>query len=355
MNYKIKISTVLTAISLSLISMQSCKKHVVSNRTLEVSTFAGDSIYGYKEGTGTAARFGNPNGIAFDASGNMYVADMYNNRIRKITKDGTVSTLAGNGTFGFKDTIASQAMFKYPSAVAVDAAGNVYVADEYNFRIRKISTNGMVTTLAGNGQYGLKDTSIGSYAMFKYTYDLAVDAVGNVFVADGNNNRIRKITPQGAVSTYAGGSYGHADGDALSQAKFQYPYGVVIDPSGNLYVSDYGYYIRKISPQGVVSTLAGTSEGFADGDGSQAQFRYAFGLGVDPQGNIYIADENNFIIRKMTPSGTVSTIAGSLAFGLVNGPARQARFNYPTDVAVDPTSGKLYVADASNNCIRKIE
>ena len=229
------------------------------------------------DGTGSAARFYFPNGVAVDSAGNVYVADTNNYTIRKITPSGVVSTLAGlAGSPGSADGTGSAARFNDPYGVAVDSAGNVYVADTGNNTIRKITPSGVVSTLAGlAGSIGSADGT-GSAARFFQPYGVAVDSAGNVYVADTNNNTIRKITPSGVVSTLAGlaGSFGSADGTG-SAARFYYPEGVAVDSAGNVYVADTGNdTIRKITPSGVVSTLAGLagSIGSADGTGSAARF-----------------------------------------------------------------------------------
>jgi sugar lactone lactonase YvrE len=328
-----------------------------------VSLFAGEGTTWYADGPGTSAQFNYPNGVAVDSAGNVYVADTSNQRIRKITIVGTtvtVSTLAGNGIVGFLNGPGSSARFNNPSGIAVDSAGNVYVGDTDNHRIRKITTSGTVSTLAGTGTAGFLNGP-GSSAKFKYPRGVAVDSAGNVYVADENNHRIRKITIVGTtvtVSTLAGtGTGGFLDGPG-SSALFKSPYGVAVDSAGNVYVVDYlNSRIRKIMTSGTtvtVSTLAGNrSAGYADGPGSSAKFRYPTGIAVDSAGYIYVADEDNHSIRKITPGGTVSTIVGSGTAGYAEGTGTNSQFKYPFGVAVD-SAGNVYVADSVNNRIRKI-
>ena len=190
---------------------------------------------GYTDGTGTSAQFNYPSGVAVDGAGNVYVADCHNHRIRKITASGVVSTLAGSGTSGYADGTGTSAQFDYPTGVAVDGAGNVYVADSDNHRIRKITASGVVSTLAGS-TYGYTDGT-GTSAKFYYPRGVAVDGAGNVYVADRVNHRIRKITASGVVSTLAGSAQGYTDGTGTS-AKFYYPFGVAVDGAGNVYVAD---------------------------------------------------------------------------------------------------------------------
>ena len=208
-----------------------------------VTTLAG-STQGFADGTGSAAQFNRPQGVTVDSAGTVYVADFYNNRIRKITSAGVVTTLAGS-TQGFADGIGSAAKFYYPNGVAVDSSGTVYVADTYNHHIRTITSAGVVTTLAGSDGPGSADGT-GSAAQFNYPIGVAVDSSGAVYVADSNNHRIRTITPAGVVTTLAGSTFGYADGTG-SAAQFYYPYGVAVDSSGAVYVVDRGdSRIRKI-------------------------------------------------------------------------------------------------------------
>jgi predicted RNase H-like HicB family nuclease len=314
-----------------------------------VSTIAGSGDPDFADGQGTAASFFNPAGVAVDEAGNVYVADQDNNKIRKISPSGLVSTLAGSGAFGSDDGQGTAASFFNPAGVAVDEAGNVYVADQNNNKIRKISPSGLVSTLAGSGALGFADGQ-GIAASFKYPRGLAVDGSGNVYVADSYNHTIRKISPSGLVSTLAGsGNQGFADGTATT-AMFSYPAGVAVDSYGNVYVADFhNNRIRKISPLGEVSTLAGSgNEDFADGQGTDASFHYPAGVAVDGSGNVLVADAVNNRIRKISASGMVSTLAGSGNEDFADG----LGFSDPRGLAVDG-SGNVYVADMGNQRIRK--
>jgi len=321
-----------------------------------VSIFAG-STEGFADGTGNTAQFNYPTGVAVDSSGNVYVADSGNHLIRKITPAGVVSTLVGTGTEGFADGTGTEAQFKNPSEVAVDSSGNVYVVDADNNRIRKITPadrieDRVASTLVGSTE-GFADGT-GTEAQFHFPRGVAVDSRGNVYVADGDNHRIRRITPAGVVSIFAGSTEGFADGIG-TEAQFDFPSGVAVDSSGNVYVADSGNHrIRRITPAGVVSTLAGTgTEGFADGAGNTAQFEDPYDLAVDSFGNVYVVDFRNQRIRKITPAGVVSTLAGTGIRGHADGTGTEAQFNGPTGVAVD-SSGSIYVADQGNHLIRKI-
>jgi sugar lactone lactonase YvrE len=323
---------------------------ISSSAQVTVTTLAGSTL-GFADGTGSAAQFFLPMGVALDTAGNLYVADTNNNKIRKITPAGVVSTLAGS-TQGFANGTGAAAQFYNPFGVAADTAGNVYVADTNNNRIRKITPSGVVTTLAGTGALGFSNGA-GANAQFANPGGVATDAAGNVYVADVINHKIRKITPPGVVSTLAGGStYGFANGSGAA-AQFNAPRGVATDPLGNVYVADSeNHKIRKITPAGMVSTLAGSTLGFADGSGSAAQFYYPFGVATDAAGNVYVTDSYNNKIRKITPAGVVITLAGSMQ-GFVDGTGTAAQFYYPDGVVVD-AAGAVYIGDQSNNRIRKI-
>jgi len=327
-----------------------------------VGTLAGGSLLGNAvDGTGTAASFNFPEGVAVDAAGNVYVADSSNSLIRKITPAGVVTTLAGTaGTIGFADGPAATAKFWSPSGVAVDTAGNVYVADTNNNRIRKITPAGVVSTLAGSstGASGFTDGT-GSAASFNYPNDVALDTAGNLYVADWSNNAIRKITPGGVVSTVAGGgvwAVGSTNGAAAS-ATFNAPRGVAVDTAGNVYVADTGnYLIRKIAAGQVTtfagSTLSGVFGGFANGTGTASMFDSPMDVAVDGAGNVYVSDVNNYLIRFITPNGMVTTLAGTTKTGgFQDGPALSATFGALRGVAVD-SAGNVYVSDG--DLIRKV-
>jgi hypothetical protein len=319
-----------------------------------VATLAGSTTAGSSDGNGTAASFNYPWGVAVDGSGNVYAADASNKMIRKITPSGVVTTLAGSTTAGSSNGIGTAASFNLPTGVAVDGSGNVYVADASSNMIRKITAAGVVTTLAGSTTPGSYNGT-GTSASFYNPYGVAVDASGNVYVADALNNMIRKITSSGVVTTLAGSTTSGSSNGTGTLASFKYPYSITVDDSGNVYVADYGnHMIRKITSSGVVTTVAGsTTSGSSNGIGTAAKFYYPYGVTVDSTGNVYVADNYNHLIRKITPSGLVTTLAGSTTPGSTNGIGTAASFRYPSGVAVDG-SGSVYVADYGNHMIRKI-
>lgn len=279
-----------------------------------------------------------PCGVAVDTQGYVYVADTNNNRICKITPAGVMTVLAGNGGTAFANGNGTAATFNIPRGIAVDSAGNVFVADWGNYRIRKITPAGAVTTWAGTGVNGNTDGAAAS-ATFGATWGLTLDSSGNLYVGDWGNNSIRKITSGGVVSTLTTGIQ---------------PAGIAVATSGNLYVADYNANIRMVTSGGAVSTYAGNGvQGFAEGPRASAQFKTPTGITIDAQGNLFVCDYGNARIRKIDTSGTVTTVAGNGTNATVNGPSSIVQFNYPYGVAVD-SSGYLYVAELGG-FIRKIQ
>lgn len=310
----------------------------IGSPSATVTTFAGGAATVGKllDGVGSAAGFSQASGIAVDDGGNVYVTDTH--AIRKITPSGVVSTFAGNGTPGFVDGTGADARFSRPSSLAVDRNGTVYVADTGNNAIRKITSTGVVTTLAGGSSAGATDGSVGG-ATFNFPLGVAVDGVGNVYVADASNRSVRKVSAAGVVTTIARG--------------FEFPMMVAVDSAGNVFVSDTNaFVIKKVTPTGEVSTFAGSGiRGFLNGGATDARFAYPDGLAVDSSGNVFVADMYNNVIRKITPAGFVTTLAGTGGIGMSDGTGATATFGYPYGVAVT-TTGLVYVVEVWG--VRKI-
>ena len=301
-----------------------------------------------------SAGFNSPYGIAADGNGNLYVVDYGNNKIRKITAAGVVSVFAGSGTAGYADGTGAAASFNGPYGIATDAAGNVYVGDSGNNLIREITPAGVVTTFAGNGIYGDVDGAA-TTAEFATPAGLATDASGNVYVADYNNNLIRKITPSGVVSTLAGSGAAGATNATGSSASFRGPFGVTCDQSGNVFVADQNNnLIRKVTSAGVVTTLAGNGSASDNtGTGTAAGFYGPTGVAADVLGNVYVADASNSMIRLVTSAGAVSNFAGNEYYASVDGVGGAAEFDYPVSITRNP-QGDLFVVDYQSNSIREI-
>jgi sugar lactone lactonase YvrE/3D (Asp-Asp-Asp) domain-containing protein len=320
-----------------------------------VTTLAGSGSPTFADGIGSAASFKNPSFATIDTDGNIYVADTLNHRIRKVTATGVVTTLAGSGSPTFADATGVAASFDQPYGIAMGPDGNIYVADTFNNRIRKVTSTGVVTTLAGSGSATFADAT-GAAASFNYPYGIAIGPDGNIYVADTLNHRIRKVTATGVVTTVAGnGSATFADGIG-AVASFNQPYGIAVAPDGSIYVADtFNHRIRRVTPAGVVRTIAGSgSAAFSDGTGTGSSFYRPKGIAIGLDGNIYVADTQTNRIRKVTLSGVVTTVAGSGTPGFSDGTGSGASFSYPAGVAVGP-DGIIYVIDTENNRIRKID
>jgi sugar lactone lactonase YvrE len=327
-----------------------------------VSTLAGpDGSYGSADGPGAAARFDEPYGVALDSATNLFVADTYNDTIRRISPAGVVTTLAGLvGAAGASDGTNCGAQFDNPTGVAVDGSGNLYVADYQNSTVRKITpgpgTNWSVSTLAGTAGVNSFSNGPAAGALFNHPYGVAVDGLTNIYVTDYGNQVVRLISSGGAVSTYAGipGASGYANG-AGTNALFDNPAGVALDSSGNLYVADSGNnVVRKIAPGGVTSTIAGEEGVSGSANGPLGLFNSPLGLAVDASNNVFVADTDNNTIREIASGGGLSTVAATARFaGSADGVSNAAQFDNPIGLAVD-ASGNVYVADVFNNAIRKM-
>lgn len=314
-----------------------------------VTTLAGSNA-GYADGSDTNAKFLYPSGICTDPSGNVYIADQGNNRIRKITPNGLVTTVAGS-SLGFKDSTGTNAKFYGPACITMDAAGNLIVSDYYNHRIRKISPSGIVTTFAGSTIGYVNDTGI--KAKFYGPSGIVFDKDSNLVVVEQGNHKIRKISPSGVVTFYAGSIQGISDGLG-SAAKFSEPFGIARDINNNFLVADLtNQRIRKIDSAGMVTTVAGSIQGYLDGNGSGSQFFLPTAVMVDHRGATFIADLYNHRIRRMSLSSQVTTVAGSGVPGYKDSIGEGARFNGPAGLATTQ-DGIIYVVDQLNHLIRKL-
>ncbi len=318
-----------------------------------VTTLAGSS-QGFADGTGAGASFSNPFGVAALSNGTIVVADHANSRIRLVTPGGVVTTLAGSGSAAFANGTGTAASFNVPTGVAVTSTGDIVVADYSNHRIRLVTSAGVVTTLAGSGTPAFANGT-GAGASFNFPFGVAVTSTGNIVVADTSNHRIRLVTPAGVVTTLAGsGSPAFANGTG-ADASFYNPTGVAVTSTGNIVVADQGNHrIRLVTPAGVVTTLAGSgTPAFANGTGAGASFYLPAGVAVTSTGDIVVTDQANNRIRLVTPLGVVTTLAGSGAGEFANGTGVAASFSNPIGVAVTPT-GDVVVGDQTNQRIRLI-
>jgi uncharacterized protein (TIGR03437 family) len=334
-----------------------------------ISTFAGNGI-GFFAGDGgpaTSASIDGAFGVTVDARGSLYLADTLNHRIRQVTPDGIITTIAGTGEAGFSGDggAAAGAAMNLPVTVAVDPVGSVYFADSNNGRVRKITPGGVITTVAGNGGLDLGGDGGPATATSLFSpWGLALDAAGNLYIAEAAAGRIRRVTPAGIISTVAGklsATGGGFDGDnkRATDALLNSPTGVAVDAAGALYISDQNNHrVRKVSRDGIISTIAGNGQRGFSGDGrlaTDASLAFPTGIRLDAAGNLYITDSSNLRVRKVTPNGIISTVAGgaqTIPLG-DGGPATNAYLDVPRDVAVD-LAGNLYIGDAGNDRIRAV-
>jgi sugar lactone lactonase YvrE len=324
-----------------------------------LSGFSGDG------GPASSASLTNPRGVAVDGAGNLFIADTSNNRIRKVDTAGTITTVAGNGTAGFSGDggPATSASVERPVAVAVDGAGNLFIADGIHERIRRVNTSGSITTVAGNGTFGFSgDGGPATSASLANPSGVAVDGAGNLFIADFANHRIRRVNAAGTITTVAGnGTIGFSgDGGPATSASLRNPLGVAVDGAGNLFIADFiDQRIRRVNTAGTITTVAGNGASGFSGDGgpaTSANLAYPIGVAVDGAGKLFIADWFNERIRRVDAAGTITTVAGNGTFGFGGdgGPATSASLREPLGVAVD-AAGNLLIADTSNQRIRRVD
>ena len=344
-----------------------------------ITTVVGNGTYDFSGdgGPATNASMKQPSGVVMDASGNLFIADTYASRVRKVGTNGIIRTVAGNGVFGSSgdDGPATNASMRTPFGLAVDAVGNLFIADTNSYRIRKVDTNGIITTVAGNGISGYSGDGVAATnTRLNGAYGVAVDSSGNLFIADTVNNRVRKVDTNGIITTVAGkgpigfGGYS-GDGGPATNASLSFPMGVAVDAFGNLFIANrFNQRIRKVDTNGIITTVAGNSTntgvgypgyvGGYSGDGGPATNASLFepsGVIVDASGNLFIADKVNQCIRKVDANGIITTVAGKGKVGYFGdgGSATNARLNAPFGVTLD-VAGNLFIADSYNNRIRKV-
>ena len=333
-----------------------------------ISTVAGNGNGSYSGdgGQATSGSLAEPAGVTSDAFGDLYIADRDNNRVREVTPNGLILTVAGNGanTFAGDGGAATNASLSYPAGVALDAAGNLFIADQYNQRVRRVDINGSITTVAGDGYEGNNgytgDGGAATNASLAYPSGVAMDAAGNLYIADTEDQLIPRVDTNGIITTVAGGGwYELGDGGAATNAGLGAPGSVVLDAAGNLYVADQdNNRIRKVAANGSITTVAGNGSGSYSGDGgaaTNAGLDDPASVAVDAAGNLYIADSYNNRIRKVGTNGLITTVAGNGALGCSGdgGAATNASLDYPQDVVVD-AAGDLYIANSNNNRIRRV-
>jgi len=334
-----------------------------------ITTIAGDSTAGYNGDNipAISAELNAPTFVALDGLGNYYISDWQNNRIRKVNTSGIITTIAGTGTPGLSGDggPATNAKIWTPAGLKFDKYGNLYFADESNSCVRRIDTSGIITTIAGTGAYGFSgDGNPATSAKLYAPHDIAIDDSGNVYIADDENNCVRKVNSAGIISTIAGigGMRGNSgDGGQATAATLNSPYGITLDGSSNIYVTDYdNNNIRKINTGGIISTIAGTGYAGYSGDGNPAtasELHAPAGIAVDKNGNIYIGDALNYRVREINFSegGIITTIAGNglITYGGDDGPATAAGI-LPVGVTID-NNGSIYIADFGHSRIRYIK
>ena len=332
--------------------------------TYIITTVAGTGVAGFggDSGPGTAAQVNNPFFIALDGSGNLFIADQFNHRIRKLATDGTITTVAGTGTGSYTGdgAAAISAAMRDPCGIVVDSSGTIYFSDTFNSAVRKITAGGIISTYAGTGTAGSTvDGLAATLSLLDHPIGLALDSTGRLYIADTNNSKIRMVAADGTISTVAGtgvaGTVG--DGGPAINALLNRPQGIAFDAAGNLYIADTAnHLIRKVTTDGTITTVAGNGNPAFSGDGgpaTQASLWFPKSVLVDSEQNLLIVDSFNSRIRVVAPNGTITTLAGSGIIGDQGdgGDALKAQLRFPSSIAL-AASGKLYIADTQNSRIR---
>jgi hypothetical protein len=335
-----------------------------------ITTMAGNGNNGYSGdgGAATSARLNQPQRVALDSHGNLFIADTFNNRVRKVDTNGIITTVAGGGSESLGDGgAATNATLNEPYGMAVDSTGNLLITDTYNYRLRKVDTNGIITTAAGNGTNGYSgDGGLATKAMLSGPSGVAVDSYGNLFIADLGNNRIRKVDTYGIITTVAGNGTNvySGDGGAATNASLYMPWGLAVDNHGNLFIADtLNNRVRMVDTNGIITTIAGEGPSYPSGGGYSGDGGAATNVmlwepcsvSVDSYGNLFFADYNNSRVREVWPNGNITTVAGNGTNGYSGdgGAANKASLNSPSGVAVD-SYGNLFIADGYNYRIRKV-
>ncbi|GAA3487669.1 RICIN domain-containing protein [Streptomyces cremeus] len=329
-----------------------------------VSTVAGTGVAG-STGDGEAAvtaQLNLPYGVAVDRDGTLYISESSGHRVRKVTPDGKIATVAGTGVAGRGGSgdRAVAAQLNLPRGVAVDGAGNLYIADQVNHRVRKVTADGKIATVAGTGTAGFTpDGRLATEALLNGPFGLAVDSTGTLYIAEYTGHRVRKVTADGKIATVAGtGTEGFTpDGRLATETLLNRPFGVAVDSTGTVYIADsFNHRVRKVTADGKIATVAGTGAPAFGGDGepaASAQLHFPGQMVVDSTDTLYICDHKNHRIRRITADGKISTVAGTGTASFEDGPASSAKLHTPAGLAMDCV-GTLYIADSANHRVRKV-